>query len=44
MKMTGSHRAEIIRNIFADIIATIKKNYGKDLEELKKKRKTIKTI
>lgn len=25
MKITGSHRAEIIRNIFADIIATIKK-------------------
>jgi hypothetical protein len=25
MKITGSHRAEIIRNIFTDITATIKK-------------------
>ena len=36
MKMTGSHRAEIIRTIFTDITATVKKNYGKDEEDFKK--------
>ena len=35
MKMTGSHRAEIIRNIFTDITATIKKNIAK-MKKIKK--------
>lgn len=35
MKMTGSHRAEIIRTIFTDITATIKKNMAK-MKKIKK--------
>lgn len=35
MKMTGSHRAEIIRTIFADIITTIKKIMTK-MKKIKK--------
>ena len=35
MKMTGSHRAEIIRNISTDIIATI----NKIIEKIKRLKK-----
>lgn len=35
MKMTGSHRAEIIRTICTDIIATIKKIMAK-IKDIKK--------
>jgi hypothetical protein len=39
MKITGSHRAEIIRTIYTDIITTIKKIMAKikDIKKMKSK-------